>query len=152
MHNAQSRSHSDPLFYESKILKLQDLFHFQTGQFMYKLNAKELPHAFIEMFTKNSSIHNYPTRQSNRFHLPLTRTLLAHKTVSFYGPQYWNSLSRDIISSPSLNCFKSKLKKTFPSNICSQFNLSEQDPSLFLSLSLSLSPFFFFVPFLCLTP
>ena len=112
IHNAPVRSHTDNLFYNSNILKFPDLFLFQTGQFMYKLNINELPNILINMFTKNNAIHNYPTRQSLRFHLPRTRTLFAQKkTISFYGPKYWNSLSHDIINSVSLNCFKIKLKK-----------------------------------------
>ena len=111
IHNAHARDKPDPLFRKSKILKFSDLFHFQTGQFMYQFNKKELPMAFSNMFTKNNSIHNYPTRQANSFHLPLNRTSFASKTVSFYGPKYWNSLAADIKTTPSLNCFKKKLKK-----------------------------------------
>ena len=111
IHNVHMRTHSDPLFLESKILKFPDLFLFQTGQFMYNLTKQELPSSFTTMFSRNSSFHNYSTRQASSFHLPRTRTLLASKTVSFYGPKYWNSLSADIINTQSLNCFKRKLKK-----------------------------------------
>ena len=111
IYNVPIRAHSSHFYYESKILKFADLFLFQTGQFMYKLSKNELPHAFTNLFTQNNLIHSYPTRQSNQYHLPRTRTLLAQKTVFFYGPKFWNSLSNDIINSPNLNCFKRKLKK-----------------------------------------
>ena len=61
------------------------------------------------MFPLNRSFHDYPTRQSNEFHLPRFRTLLAKNTFMYDGPRFWNSLSKDIKNSPSLNSFKRKL-------------------------------------------
>ena len=70
------RSHTDNLFFENNILKVSDIHLFQLGQFMYKLNKDDLPVIFSNMFCKNSSVHDYPTRQRNSYHLPQTRTLL----------------------------------------------------------------------------
>ena len=57
----------------------------------------------------NRSFHDYPTRRSNEFHLPLFRTLLAKKSFMYDGPRFWNSLSESIKNSPSLNSFKKNL-------------------------------------------
>ena len=103
-------SHADPLFVRYKILKIKDLFFFQLGQFMFNYNTNALPSIFDSMFPRNQSFHNYPTRRSNEFHLPLLRTLLAQNTFIYSGPRFWNSLSCDIKNSLSLNSFKRKLK------------------------------------------
>ena len=109
--NKPSHFHTNQLFLENKILKVKDLYSFQLGQFMYNYNNNSLPSAFDNMFPRNQSFHNYPTRRSNEFHLPLLRTLLAQNTFIYTGPHYWNSLKDDIRGARSLNTFKSKLKK-----------------------------------------
>ena len=109
--NSGYRSHTNVLFFENNILKITDLYLFQLGQFMFKLNRHDLPHIFQDMFLKNSSVHHYPTRQTDSYHLPLTRTLFAYRTLTFTGPNFWNSLHKDYKDAPSLNTFKRKLKK-----------------------------------------
>ena len=108
--NTNARSHTNQLFLQNKILKIEDLYSFQLGQFMYNYNNNTLPSVFNRMFPKNQSFHSYPTRQSNEFHLPLLRTLLAKNTFIYTGPQFWNSLGDDIKNSSTLNAFKSNLK------------------------------------------
>ena len=83
--NSPFHSHTDALFFDNKILKVKDLYFFQLGQFMYNYNNNMLPSVFQEMFFKNSSVHNYPTRHSDDFHLPLLRTLSAQKTFIYEG-------------------------------------------------------------------
>ena len=109
--NSGFRSHTNALFLENNILKISDLYLFQLGQFMFKLNRNDLPDIFQDMFLKNSSVHHYPTRQTDSYHLPLTRTLFAHRTLTFTGPNFWNSLKNEYKDAPSLNTFKRKLKK-----------------------------------------
>ena len=77
---------------------------------MYKYNINALPAIFNSIFLKNRSFHNYPTRQSNEFHLPRLRTLLAQNTFLYTGPKFWNSLSNEIKNARSLSSFKYKLK------------------------------------------
>ena len=109
--DATLRSHTNPLFINNKILKITDLYHFQLGQFMYKYSKQMLPDAFHDMFVKNNLIHNYPTRQSNKFHLPLLRTCFAQNTFIFDGPKYWNKLPNEVKNAPSLNVLKKTLKE-----------------------------------------
>ena len=109
--NVPSRSHTNSLFSKHKILKIVDLYRFHLGQFMYKLINKSLPQVFDSMFVRNQSVHNYPTRQSDEFHLPLVRTHLAQNSFIFTGPKLWNSLENEMKNAPSLYTFKNKLKK-----------------------------------------
>ena len=95
----------------NKKIRINDLYRFQLGQFMYKFKNNSLPQVFDSLFLQNQSLHDYPTRQSDEFHLPLLRTLLAQKSFIFTGPKFWNSLENDIKNAPPLYTFKNKLKK-----------------------------------------
>ena len=111
--NTSWRSHTDVLFVENNVLKINDLYRYSLGQFMYQLNNNTLPSAFNLIFIKNKTIHKYPTRQSDEFHLPFTRTLLAKSifTYMYVGPKLWTILDVSINNAPSLNSFKFKFKK-----------------------------------------
>ena len=104
-------AHSNELFYSNKVLKINDLFLLRLGCFMYQLNQGELPVALSALFSKNERFHNYPTRQSSFYHLPMLRTLYKQKTLIYTGPVYWNSLDESLTHSPSLFSFKRSLKQ-----------------------------------------
>ena len=108
--------HPEPTPIENNVLKINDLYRYSLGQFMYQLNNNTLPSAFNLIFIKNKTIHKYPTRQSDEFHLPLTRTLLAKSIITYAGPKLWTILDVSIKNAPSLNSFKFKLKKSFLHN------------------------------------
>ena len=109
--NLHARAHTDILFFESNILKINDLHSFQLGQFMYNLNTNSLPTIFNDLFSTNEHVHNYPTRQSREFHLPLLRTILAQNTFVFTGPRYWNNLDQSIKDAKTFVSFKYLLRK-----------------------------------------
>ena len=98
--NALFLAHTDPLFLEHNILKINDLYLLHLGEFMYKFNSGTLPFAFHDMFKQNRTFHKYPTRQSEEFHLPFLRTFFAQKTFIFEGPKFWNTLRVDLKNSP----------------------------------------------------
>ena len=109
--NLHIRAHTDKLFLEHKILKIKELYLFQLGQFMFNYNCNHLPKIFYSLFHRNSHVHNYPTRQSKEFHLPLVRTVHTQNTFVYTGPRFWNSLDNDLKESVKLITFKYKLKK-----------------------------------------
>ena len=103
-------SHTRPLFLKNKLLRIDDIYIYNLGIFMHQLSVNEIPAEIAKLFEKNSSVHSYPTRQRNLFHLPRTRTLFAQKTVIYTGPKLWSDLPKTIIESTSLHTFKCKLK------------------------------------------
>ena len=104
------RSHTDELFYKSKILKIDDLYYFHLGCIMHKLSRNELPPVIESMFIKNKDIHKYPTRQTNLYHLPKTRLRLLQNTFIYNGPKLWNSFEPELQQTPNFYTFKRKLK------------------------------------------
>ena len=111
VNNAEYLAHTNDLFRRSGILKVTDLFNYNVGIFMYKFSSNNLPDIFLEMFIRNNSVHNYPTRQRDAYHLPRTRTIFAKKTIMYTGPKYWNDLPSEVTSSLTLSSFKYKLKQ-----------------------------------------
>ena len=109
--NLHLREHTDQLFFNNKILKVKDIYSLQLGLFMFKYNSKKLPKVFENLFFKNDTVHKYPTRRSNEFHLPLLRTILSQNTFLYTGPKLWNDLDEDLKKAKSLVSFKSKFKK-----------------------------------------
>ena len=86
INNVGFLAHTNMLFYNCNILKISDLHLYNIGIFMYELSKDNLPDVCVPLFQRNDTIHSYPTRQSNHFHLPRTRTVYANKTIIFTGP------------------------------------------------------------------
>ena len=76
---------------------------------MYKYNL--LLNSFNTLFTLNSTIHSYPTRNSPNFHLVNPRLLIAHKSIRHHGPDLWNTLPESIKSFQRLAIFKERLRQ-----------------------------------------
>ena len=103
--------HTNPIFQNQKLLKVEDIHTYQTSIFMYKYTTNLLPRSFQSFFTLNTNIHSYPTRRSADFHLNNPKTLLAHKSIRHHGPDIWNSLPDTVKSRTSLHSFKASAKK-----------------------------------------
>ena len=108
--NVSFRTHTNPLFYTHRILKVQDIYHLQLGSLMYNFDSGVLPQALVSIFKKNSQVHDHATRNASAFHLPQVRTKLTFNTLVFTGPKFWNSLGSSVKQSVSLSSFKCTLK------------------------------------------
>ena len=103
-------AHTEPLFYSNNILKVQDMYRFETGIYMYLCFKGLLPNALLNSFTLNCKTHTYFTRNCANYHLPPIRTSLSYKSIFFQGPITWNSLPDEIKETCTLQSFKRKLK------------------------------------------
>ena len=91
-----------------KILKLTDLYEFQISKHMVKclnLNANIIP--------KHSDIHNYPTRNNNKFIAPKCNMRKSDMSINFKSIKIWNKLPANIRTSDSLNVFMDNLRNYF---------------------------------------
>ena len=98
----RAHSHTDILFLENNILKIYDLVRHHLGQFMYKLENKELPNIFYDIFQKKTNL--FISIQ------PVTQTILTHSIFTSAGPKFWNTLDDNLKLAPSIMTFKSRLK------------------------------------------
>lgn len=101
--NSDYFDHTQPLFKETRILKLFDLNKLQIGIFMYKqLNNGNV--------STQQSLHDYPTRTRDHLRVPLHNLTLFQHSLAYSGPKTWNSIPSNIQSLPTLYAFKKQFK------------------------------------------
>ena len=117
--NSSFLAHTDPLFYQLNVLKVNDINSFQTAIFMFRYTKNSLPQTFNDYFLYNKNVHSYPTRARNDIHLNNPRILLAHKSLRHHGPDVWNALPNYLKQFTSfLKPFKRKLKRIMINKYC----------------------------------
>jgi len=84
-------SHTDPLFKRSGILKLKDLYEYQTTLFMLDFINNRLPLSFNSTFQFSHQIQNiHTTRQTNLLHTTRYKCNFASKLPLYIFPHIWN--------------------------------------------------------------
>ena len=85
--HSKYNAHTEPIFKSFNILKLDDIVIYFAVKFYYKLKNNTLPLYFIEMFSTNTEVHTYNTRQSQSLHRPVAHTTSADKSIRHYLPK-----------------------------------------------------------------
>ena len=98
--NAGFRDHTNPLFKQFKLLKLQDIHKFQLGTFMFHARQRG------EYATQS----RYQTRGLNRVLSDYHRLSTTQRAVSYTAPTFWNSLPEYLRCLNSYNVFRKSLK------------------------------------------
>ena len=63
------------------------------------------------MFTFNSSVHGYNTRQLNNLHgVPYHRRVVTSRSIRVHGVNIWNSIPENLRNVNSLKIFRIKYK------------------------------------------
>jgi len=109
--NAKYLDHTDPLFLECKLLKVNSVYEYAIAIFMYKIKNDLSPKCMKEYFSINSDIHSYNTRQASLYHVPNYRNDKCQVSIKYQGPTIWNNIPEDIRNSSSLNSFKIHVKR-----------------------------------------
>jgi len=95
-------SHIDPLFKRSGILKLKDLYEYQTTLFMLDFINNRLPLSFNSTFQFNHQIQNiHTTRQTNLIHVIRCKSKFVNKLPLYAFPHIWNKWSSMIPNNSS---------------------------------------------------
>ena len=106
-------SHSNPLFYKLKILKIYELSHLSKLVFMFKSVHNLLPNQFCNYFMTVDQTHSYNTRTASNYVVPYARTASRAHNLQVLGPRLWNSLSDDLKREFFLPAFKREVKSGF---------------------------------------
>ena len=113
---AKYNDNTDPLFFQHKVLKLEDLYTFQISKHMFLHSKMLLPTPLSNMFVMNRDIHTYDTRQRNLPHILPRRTRVAANSLRHKGPEVWYRVPQHIKDAASIITFKTQLKKYLFSN------------------------------------
>ena len=98
--------HTNPLFFHSEIMKLDDVYKFKICDYLYKNNL-------TISFNRE---HSHNTRFRNHLLPVFQRFSSSQRSVNFVGPNIWNNLTPEIKESPSIHILKRRLKKYFTSS------------------------------------
>ncbi len=113
INKAPYNSHTDPKFKSSGILKITDLFEYQSLLFMFDYMSNTLPASFIGCFpTNNDMPHSRITRQSKLLHIPKYTSRFAQRQPHYCLPVLWNKWSRLIPENTSRFHIKRFIKCT----------------------------------------
>ena len=86
--------HTNSLFYELRLLKLDDLINLKAIKIMYKAKYVLLLKNIHRLFQIVQN-QRYETRQTRQFSLQYVRTNFKSMSVSVYRVKLWNSLNDD---------------------------------------------------------
>ena len=106
----RGKYHSDPIFSQLGILKIDDLYKQQLRVYAWRSIKGRLPGNQIAMFNKVSDVHNHNTRSSKS---GLFFSTQDHRSVKYRIPKEWHSLHKELRAINSLGGFKRKSKEQF---------------------------------------
>ena len=99
LNNVPARTHTNPLFLQSKILKLEDNYKFRVCEYFY---VNDLAENFLRS-------HSHNTRFRSSLIPEFQRLTGTKKSINFVGPNFWNSIPDEIKDSGSRSLFKTRL-------------------------------------------
>lgn len=94
-----------------KILNITQLIDYNTTILYHKIKSKLTKITHYPVL--NNDVHNYPTRNMNNVRIPISTNNYGHYSTINQGARLYNQLNDSVKLSPSLNIFKSKLKKNY---------------------------------------
>ena len=99
MTGSKYNAHTEPLFKQLSIMKLEDNFSLQYLKFYHKFDTNSLPKYFANIFTRNSEIHCYGTRSRGQLHdFPFKKTG-ASKCLRHSVPNLLTEIAPNVLSS-----------------------------------------------------
>ena len=104
----RKREHTNDAFHKFKILKLPDINIVLSGTFVYKcLNGLITNNNYF-----STNINNrYHTRNYSNLYIPLMLSSQSQSNIRYHGAKVFNSLPNEIKRQPTVNSFKTHLKK-----------------------------------------
>jgi hypothetical protein len=92
-------AHTEPLFKQSRILKIEDLIKLNSLKFYHKYIQNKLPSYFVSyQLTAQRYLHNHDTRHGNHIRNNITRTHFAQKCLRNYLPSAINWMTEALHS------------------------------------------------------
>ena len=110
INKARYNDPSSNLFKKSKILKLEDIVSMSHYEFMFKYTRNLVPLGIANLFSVNSDIHQYNTRQKSHPHVNKSVTALAKNSFIHKAPIIYQNLPVCIKTKPTIVSFRKQLK------------------------------------------
>ncbi len=123
---AKYNDHSEPLFKNLNILKLQDMYKLEIAKYVIKSINNSLPISLNTIFVYSRNLHRQQTRQNRYYKLiqPRARLNIITRSILNMGPKIWNEIDPNIYmntnktSIVSISSFVSRFKRHLIENYC----------------------------------
>ena len=113
INNKPFRAHTEPLFKNNKLLKIEDIYKFNVLLFMhdYVHSRHKLPNSFVNFFPQK--LPGRLTRQKLNIPQVKFRTKFSSKLTKHSFPTMWNNTDNNIQEIKSKKLFKLTLRTNF---------------------------------------
>ena len=102
--------HSNPLFVQLNLLKLEDVCNLNICLFVFK-SINDFIYCPIKFEARDIGPHDLRTREP--LVVPFSRSSQTKRSVRIRGAQMWNALPDVLRTSRSVATFKAKMKRRF---------------------------------------
>ena len=109
--NSSYMTPSSPLFKKLCTLKLLDINKLQICSPMQRFNTHTLSLYLMNMFSLNSQIHSYPTRNANKYHRWKYNSDYSRYSLRHSGPLLYNNVECNQFNISFNNTFRRQYKK-----------------------------------------
>ena len=122
---AKYSAHTEPLFKTLKILKLEDVYHHQILNYVYKYVRGHLSPSLSQLFTLAQDYHERDTRQSTTYKLLSykPRTTVACQSIAYMGPKLWNKIPHSLYIHNNNTIILATFSKRIKFEIISKYHL-----------------------------
>ena len=94
------------------IMQLKKIFFYKDALLMFRVTTSSAPSVFRELFIENRNVHDYFTKQHDKYHVPNAKRNCMQRTISYRGVIVWNHItSKHVTYDRSLLSFKFALWK-----------------------------------------
>ena len=101
--------HSTPLFHETGILKIYDIYKLQIAKFVFTCLNYTSPIQILNCFTYVSNIYNTTSSNKKLLRTPMVRTTkYGLNSIKYSGATIWNGIPIEICEGSSNNIFNIK--------------------------------------------
>lgn len=112
------RAPSNPIFRKLGILKLPDIYKYETLMFVYKFKHNLLPVCCMHLLQLRTHSGHYHLRKESDFVLSTFRTLSRKRSVTIAGPELWNALPDLVKFSSTVMIYKNRLLDSLKNSYC----------------------------------
>ena len=112
INKASYNSHTEPLFKQSNIMKVNDQYDYEVDLFMQGYITNNLPTSFQNTYMHTYEVHErHQTRQSNQLYMKRCDSRFAKSLPLYSFPVTWNKWADCISYTGSRSKFKKQVKK-----------------------------------------
>ena len=104
-------SNVDNVFKKLEIKQIKKIHVYKVALVMFKVKDISEPAVLCDLFRENKSVHDYDTRQREKFHVPQANRNYLRRSISCKGVYIWNRVIQYVTFDCSFLSFKYALRK-----------------------------------------